>query len=316
MRRATKMLVSTDSSRPSNRTTTLRMICVRSGTSTSLNGCSMKTYHPSWPMGACTARTSPPCRPSVIVKGRSSACALRGLRLRGEKLRRLREVALLQHQADVGMRDQPALGVGHVGVPGAADPDLGHDVPDRLEVDLRYRHFRGGFVQGHRDRHIGLGLVPEIDRAEESLLRLRHLKLRGRGIVLAAVRHVQCDARYAEPLLAGDVQMTDIGDGGSVPQQPEEVDFPLASGRGSQGLPRPLRPRTRRDSRRVLHRGIQRPAHIAFQRQRRTARSGLPRPGPFRAPGRRSRAWFHRRKNTVPRGCWRSGRRRPGTGRP
>ena len=56
--------------------------------------------------------------------------------LRSLHLRQLRHVGVAQHQADVGMRDQPALRADHIGVAALADLDLRHHVPDQLEVDL------------------------------------------------------------------------------------------------------------------------------------------------------------------------------------
>ena len=52
-------------------------------------------------------------------------------------LHEARHVGVAQHQADVGMRDQAALGIDHIGVAVLAHFDLRNDVPDELEVDLR-----------------------------------------------------------------------------------------------------------------------------------------------------------------------------------
>lgn len=56
---------------------------------------------------------------------------------RGTHLREAGHVGIAQDQADVGMRDQPPLRTDHVSVSVLPDLDLGHDVPDQLEIDLR-----------------------------------------------------------------------------------------------------------------------------------------------------------------------------------
>ena len=47
-----------------------------------------------------------------------------------------------QHQIDVGVGDQTAVAVDHVGLPPFADLDLRHDVPHELEIDLGDTHPR------------------------------------------------------------------------------------------------------------------------------------------------------------------------------
>ena len=63
-----------------------------------------------------------------------------GGRARHLHLREPRHVGVAQHQADVGVRDQAALRVDHVGLPVLADLDLRDDLPDQLEVDLGHAH--------------------------------------------------------------------------------------------------------------------------------------------------------------------------------
>ncbi len=58
----------------------------------------------------------------------------------GLHLRELRHVGIAQHQADVGMGDQTAVGVDHISVAVLADLDARNHVPDQLEVDLGDAH--------------------------------------------------------------------------------------------------------------------------------------------------------------------------------
>jgi signal transduction histidine kinase len=51
-------------------------------------------------------------------------------------LRAARTCGVAQDETDVGMCDQPALRVDHVGVAALADLDLRDHVPDQLEIDL------------------------------------------------------------------------------------------------------------------------------------------------------------------------------------
>ena len=88
---------------------------------------------------------------------------LAGLALRagwpGERRLDLREPAergLLQHEADVGMGDQRSLPVHDEGVAGLADLDLGHDVPDELQIDVGHGDPGALAAAGDRDRHVRL----------------------------------------------------------------------------------------------------------------------------------------------------------------
>src|SRR5436189_4014 len=54
----------------------------------------------------------------------------------GLHLHELRHVGVAQHEADIGMRDQPALRTHDIGVAVFADLDLRHHVPNQLEIDL------------------------------------------------------------------------------------------------------------------------------------------------------------------------------------
>ena len=91
-------------------------------------------------------------------------CAARLPSLRRLHLRELGHVGVAQHKADVGMRNQPALSVDDVSAAVLANLDLGHHVPDQLQVDLGDADAGVLTGAGHRQRHIGLGFPAEVDR--------------------------------------------------------------------------------------------------------------------------------------------------------
>jgi hypothetical protein len=138
--------------------------------------------------------------------------------------------------------DQTAQRVDHVRVPRLADPDLGDDVPDDLEVDLGGRHLGAGLPRRHRDDHVGLGLVPEVHGTEVRRPRPGLGELgRLRRVLLTADR-VQGDAGHPELFLARPVEVRDLTDRGGVAEEPQVVDLALLARRGGiveGGLDRP-----------------------------------------------------------------------------
>ncbi|KWT96932.1 hypothetical protein APY03_1934 [Variovorax sp. WDL1] len=80
-------------------------------------------------------------------------------------LRQCAHVGLLQHQADVGVGDQRAVGIDHVGQAARADPDARDHVPDELQVELGHRDAAAG-PGGARERHVRLGAHAEVNGAE------------------------------------------------------------------------------------------------------------------------------------------------------
>jgi hypothetical protein len=74
------------------------------------------------------------------------------------------ELAPAQHQADVGMGDQPPLRADDIGMSALADLDLRHHVPDQLQIDLGNADTGILAGAGQRQRHVGLGFPPEIHR--------------------------------------------------------------------------------------------------------------------------------------------------------
>lgn len=142
-------------------------------------------------------------------------------------LRQAGEVGVAQHAADVGMRDQPALRVHHIGIAGAADLDLRHHVPDELEVDLGDADARVAPVAGDRQGHVGLGIAAEGDRPVVDAPRhgLGELRL-ARQVGLAA-DHVHREARHAQLLAALGVELRELGHRRHLAQQAQRVEPPL-----------------------------------------------------------------------------------------
>ena len=105
-------------------------------------------------------------------------------------LRKGGQIGLLQHEANVRVRDEPAPRIDHIRVPVLADLDLGDDVPDELEVHL------GGDdpgvlpASGEGDRHIGLRLLAEVHWAEVRPPGPGLEELRFAGVVCVAPNHV------------------------------------------------------------------------------------------------------------------------------
>ena len=62
------------------------------------------------------------------------------------------------------MRNQPALSVDDISAAVLANLDLGHHVPNQLQIDLGDADAGVLAGAGHCQRHIGLRLPPEINR--------------------------------------------------------------------------------------------------------------------------------------------------------
>ncbi len=125
------------------------------------------------------------------------------------------------------MRDEAAVGIDHIGAAALADLDLRHHVPDQLEIDLRDAHPGIAPRAGERQRHIGLGLAAEIDRPVIDLVRHGLGEFRLGRIVDAAADHVHGQPRDAQLLVAGGVDLGELGDGRHLPQQPQRVEAAL-----------------------------------------------------------------------------------------
>ena len=226
-------------------------------------------------------------------------------------LRRLGEVALLQHEPQIGMGDQLVVRIHHVRIAGAPGADARHHVPDRPDVDFGHRDLGRSLVRRHGHRDERLGLVPEVSRAEIDLFRFRPEELGRVGKILTASHRVEREARRAQLLLAGEIQMADLGDRRHVAQQAQEVDLALfREGGGARlssrpsGRCRPCPGRIRRS----------RPASCREAAGRSgpdTARSRSQPPAPSSARAGRSTAWPPDRRNRARRRCSRTARLPP-----
>jgi hypothetical protein len=83
----------------------------------------------------------------ALFAGEMRACCLH--------LSEPRQVGIAQYQADVGVGDQPALAVDHVGVTVRANLDLRDHIPDQLKVYLGNRHAAVSNATGERERQVG-----------------------------------------------------------------------------------------------------------------------------------------------------------------
>ena len=232
-------------------------------------------------------------------------------------------------------------GIHHVGIAARADLDLRDGLQDGAEVDLRRRHLEGVLAERHGQRHVRLRLVLEIDGAPVGLARSRLDELGRLGEVLLAAHDIRLQARDAKLLLARQVEMTQLADGGHIAKDPEEIELALLRQRRPQTLAKAELPLPHLARVGIVGRGPGRLAHLLLDllqklldpdgRRHRLLRA---RPGRSRAgsPGRRSRARpgstpsAHRRPGRAGRRrtCGRAarpspaffiaGRRRPGAG--
>src|SRR5207247_8393581 len=113
------------------------------------------------------------------------------------------------------------------GVTPLADLDLRDHVPDELEIDFRDAHTGVASRAGNGQRHVRLGFATEIDRPVIDLARHRFRELGIIGEIGAAGDHVHGQPRYAQPLFAGGVELSELGDGGYLTQQPQGVEAAL-----------------------------------------------------------------------------------------
>ena len=147
---------------------------------------------------------------------------------RGLHLGEIRQRGLLQHEADVGMRDEGPVAIDRVGQTRLADLDLGDDLPDELQIDLGHRHAAAALRHG--DGHVRLGLLAEVHRAEVRAAGLGLAELRVLRIVDPAVDHVHGQPRHAQALETLGVEMAQLGDGQQLLQEPDGVHAALLGG--------------------------------------------------------------------------------------
>ncbi len=157
--------------------------------------------------------------------GRHRRLALLSRRLeRGLHVRKLRHVRLAQHETDVRVGDEEALAVDDVRLALVADLDARHHVPDELEVDVGDGDGPGVAARAHADRHVGLGLLPEIDGADVGLAALRVAERRLLRAVLAGPDHVHPEARHRDLLATLRVELRDVGHFRHLAQELQELD--------------------------------------------------------------------------------------------
>ena len=151
-----------------------------------------------------------------------------------------RNVGITQHQADVGVGDQTPERIDDVGLPALTDLDLRDHVPDELEIDLGDAHAGIAALAGHREGHVRLGLMAEIDRAVVVLVGHGFDEFRILGQVDLAVHDIQGNPRDTHALAARRVDLRDLGDRRDLAQQARRIDPPLFQGaRGPGQLRRP-----------------------------------------------------------------------------
>ena len=122
------------------------------------------------------------------------------------------------------MRNQPSLGADDIGMPTLADLDLRNYVPDQLQIDLGNADPGILAGAGQRQRHVGLGLAAEINRAIVDLAGDGFGEFRILGKVEPAVDHIHGKPRDPQPLLAGRIHLRQFGNGGHLAQQPQRVE--------------------------------------------------------------------------------------------
>ncbi len=137
------------------------------------------------------------------------------------------EVGLAQHDADVGVGDEQAALVDHVGGAGLADLDARDHVPDELEVDLGHRHPGRAAAAGDAHGDVGLRALAEVDLAEIALVGPGVGERRVLAQVGAAAHRVHGEARHLDLLAALGVEIPHLGDGRGLAQEAQEVEAAL-----------------------------------------------------------------------------------------
>ena len=149
-------------------------------------------------------------------------------------LGKLREVGIAQHEADLGMGDEPALRIDDVGPSILTDPDLIDHVPDEGEVDLGYADAGIPARARHGERHERLGATPEIDRPVVDFVGERRLELFLRRVVGIAADLIHGLSRNVQLLPPLVIEQRQLRDRRHLAQQSAAVERTLL---GCRGLP-------------------------------------------------------------------------------
>src|SRR5215831_622080 len=153
---------------------------------------------------------------------------LRALFQRRTNLRKVRHVGITQYQVDLRMSDQSAAGIYHIGSPRHADPDVGHDVPNELEIDLRDDHAVLATPSPHRNDHEGFGPPLETNRSEINPVRYG---LGESGVVRkigrAGAPRTDGKTKIAKLLAAFSVELSQLRYRFDLAQKPFGIELPV-----------------------------------------------------------------------------------------
>ena len=136
----------------------------------------------------------------------------------------LGQIGLAQHQPDVGISDEKPAAVDHVGFALVPDLDPRHHVPDELEIDLGDDDRAVVAARAQGDGHVGLGLLAEVHGAEPGLPALDVAEGRLLRAILTRPEVVHAQTRHGDLLVAGRIDLRNVGDFGRLSQQLEEFD--------------------------------------------------------------------------------------------
>ena len=140
------------------------------------------------------------------------------------------------------MRHEPSACIDHVRITTLAYLDLRHDGPDELEVHFGKRDGAIAGCGGHRDGHLRLGLIGEVERAEMDTRVKGGDKPGMLREVRVAVGPVRVQAGDAQSLAPACVQEAHGRDGWRQTQQLEVFDAPPREIRGANTRCRHRRP--------------------------------------------------------------------------
>ena len=115
----------------------------------------------------------------------------------GEDLWKRGQIGFLQDHADVRMGDQAAALIDDIGVSALTDFQVRDHVPNELEVGLGGDHARILRRAGHRNRHVRLRLLAEVNRTEIDSAGHRVREFRITREIDVAADDVHCKTRHA-----------------------------------------------------------------------------------------------------------------------